>query len=245
MSQTRPKALTFDCYGTLIDWETGIWDAFQPALLAASRNDVTRSRLLAAYAEVESRIESEHPGLPYDQVLHRVHETLTEVLALEGVTPEMHTAFAHSLPHWPAFPDSADALRSLKYGGFRLFILSNVHEEGIAHSVRKLGVSFDGIFTAESIGSYKPDLRNFHYALDHIEGEFGIHADDVLHVAQSQYHDIVPAKSIGLRCAWIDRQGLRHGGEWGATSPVKDPPKPDLVFDCLTDLAIHFGAMPP
>lgn len=245
MPEIKPKALIFDCYGTLIDWETGIWDAFQPALLAAGRSDITRPRLLAAYAEAESRIEAEHPALPYDEVLRRVHEALTVAFSLANITRDMHTAFARSLPHWPAFPDSADALRALKEAGFKLFILSNVHEAGIAESVKKLGIAFDGIFTAEKIGTYKPDLNNFRYALEKLEKDFDIERDDVLHVAQSLFHDIAPARHLKLRCAWIDRQGLRHGGDWGATSPVENPPQPDFVFDTLADLAGHLGAMAP
>jgi len=135
------EALTFDCYGTLIDWESGIWDAFQPVLAANRRNDVTRALALSTFARLESEQESATPGFLYAELLSRVHAILAEALDLES-TKELDTDFGNSVPHWPAFADTADALRYLKTR-YKLVILSNVHREGLAASNRKLGVSFD------------------------------------------------------------------------------------------------------
>ena len=237
------RVLSFDCYGTLIDWETGIWDAFQPAIMASNRMDITRPRLLAAYAEAESEIERECPDLAYDAVLAAVHERLCRRFDLTGIVDEMHEAFAGSIRCWPAFADTADALRALSRR-FRLVILSNVHRAGIEASMRRLGVAFDAVLIAEDIGSYKPDPANFRALLNALGERFGVGPEGLLHVAQSLYHDIAPARRMGLRCAWIDRQRLRHGGHWGATPETAD--KAGLIaqvpaFDTLADLAEALG----
>ena len=232
------RVISFDCYGTLIDWETGIWEAFLPALRAAGRDDVDRAAVLDAYAAEESRVEHEHPALPYDRVLARVHAALCHRFGLTGATPDLHERFAASIADWPPFADTVEALRRLKRHR-RLVILSNVHEAGIAASLRRLGVEFDAVLTAEAIGRYKPDRACFEYLLEEIAARFGAGPDDLLHVAQSLWHDIAPATDMGLACAWIDRQGLRHGGAWGATPPA-DRDTADravAVFDTLRDLA--------
>ncbi len=237
------RVLSFDCYGTLIDWETGIWDAFQPALLVSGRSDITRARLLAAYAEAESAIERECPDLAYDAVLAAVHERLCRHFGLTGIGDAMHEDFAESIRCWPAFADTADALRALARQ-FRLVILSNVHRTGIEASMKRLGVAFDAVLIAEDIGSYKPDPANFHVLLAAVRDRLGTGPEGLLHVAQSLYHDIAPALQMGLRCAWIDRQGLRRGGHWGATPETAD--KTRLMakvpaFDALSDLAEALG----
>jgi 2-haloalkanoic acid dehalogenase type II len=241
------RVLSFDCYGTLIDWETGIWDAFQPALMAAGRRDITRERLLAAYADAESAIENACPDLAYDAVLAAVHERLCRHFALTGITDEMHEAFAESIRCWPAFADTADALRALA-GRFRLVILSNVHRAGIEASLRRLGTPFDAVLIAADIGSYKPDPENFRRLLALVKERFGAGPDNLLHVAQSLYHDIVPATRLGIACAWIDRQNLRHGGGWGATPRVKTPPEGlehIPAYPTLAALARALGCPPP
>ena len=152
------NALSFDCYGTLIDWETGIAEALRPL---SERSGVSADRLLEAYGPVEHAIEIEQPGLLYSRLLERVHERLS---AQFGVDPDDLAAakFGASVGDWPAFPDSAEALGYLKQH-FKLIILSNVDRQSFAASNRRLGVEFDHIFTAQDIGSYKPDLRNFEY----------------------------------------------------------------------------------
>lgn len=229
------KVLTFDCYGTLIDWETGIWDAFQPLLMANPGADVERGDLLSAYGPLEHRQESETPRHPYPEILARVHAALAAQFGLES-NASLDREFAESLPHWPAFADTAAALRYLKTR-FRLVILSNVNRAGIAASNRKLGVDFDAIYTAEDIGAYKPSDRNFQYLLESLQTDFGLLPGDVLHTAQSVFHDHVPARKFGLANAWIDRQRLSESGSWGATASVEEMPEFDFRFFSMGEMA--------
>ena len=160
---TEYKVLTFDCYGTLIDWETGIWDALQPLIMGDGDPGVTREAALSAFAKWEAHHEHASPGLRYPDLLARVHRSMAESLGLK-TSDALDAAFGASVPLWPAFPDTADALRVLKRH-YKLVILSNVHREGFAASNRKLGVAFDAVYTAEDIGSYKPADANFEYLL--------------------------------------------------------------------------------
>ena len=228
------EALSFDCYGTLIDWESGIWDALQPLLLAGAA-EVTRSAALIEFGRLEAAQEGETPGLRYPEILAKVHHDLAGTLGVP-TTDALDRAFGASVLNWPAFADSAGALASLK-GKFRLVILSNVDRDSFAASNRLLGVDFDAIYTAEDIGSYKPDPANFDYMVRHLEEDHGIGPDAILHVAQSLFHDHAPAKAAGLDTVWIDRQRLSTGGDWGATAPLDEPPTPDHVFFSMADLA--------
>ena len=165
-------------------------------------------------------------------MLERVHAGLSEQF---GVTPDAAeaAAFGASVGDWPAFPDSADALAYLKEH-FQLVILSNVDRKSFAGSNRRLGVEFDQILTAEEIGSYKPDLRNFEYLLARV-GEAGVAKDELLHVAQSLFHDHVPANRMGIASAWIDR---RHDKPGGGATIVPDPmPHYDFRFTSMRALA--------
>lgn len=229
------EVLTFDCYGTLIDWETGLWDALQPLLMANGTDEITRERALNVIAEVESAQQAETPRMLYSQILENVHRGVAKRFGLE-TSIDLDRAYGASLPHWPAFPDAADALRRLKRH-FKLVILSNVHRDGFAASNRKLGVEFDAIYTAEDIGSYKPDPRNFEYMLDRLNRDLGISRDGVLHTAQSLFHDHVQARAFGLANAWIDRQNLAAGGSWGATAKVTEQPSYDFHFTTLAAMA--------
>jgi 2-haloalkanoic acid dehalogenase type II len=229
------EVLSFDCYGTLIDWETGIWQALQPLLARNNAPDLSRSLALKAFAISESRHEAARPGFPYPEILAAVHQDLAEHLHLE-TDPEMDRTFGESVPLWPAFPDSAAALRDLG-SRFRLVILSNVDRAGFASSNVRLEGEFDAVYTAEDIGSYKPDPRNFQYMLDHLKADFGIGPRQVLHVAQSLYHDHVPAQKLGLDTVWIDRQRLSKGGDWGATSRVDAFSEPTFTFFNMAELA--------
>ena len=234
--------LTFDCYGTLIDWEAGIWDALQP-LLAANARDVDRQEALAVFGELEGDQQAQTPNMLYPDLLARVHLRLAERLNLD-TSAAVDTAFGASVPLWPAFQDSAHALRRLKTR-FRLVILSNVHRAGFAASNPKLGVAFDAVHTAEDIGSYKPDPRNFTYLLDRLAGQ-GIARERVLHVAQSLRHDHVPAGEAGLARCWIDRQHLAEGGSWGATAQVEEVPEVDFRFRSMAEFtdAVEAEAAP-
>jgi 2-haloalkanoic acid dehalogenase type II len=228
------EALSFDCYGTLIDWESGIWEALRP-LLNANESGAPRADVLAEFGRIESAREAATPNMRYSSLLVVVHHDLARALGLE-TTDDLDLAFGASVARWPAFDDSADALRSLAER-YRLVILSNVDRESFAASNQKLGVTFDAVYTAEDIGSYKPDPANFDYLLTHLAEDFQIRPESVLHVAQSLFHDHAPAKAAGLDTVWIDRQRLSNGGDWGATMPVEGPPVPDHVFFSMAELA--------
>ncbi|MEM7253101.1 MAG: haloacid dehalogenase type II [Pseudomonadota bacterium] len=232
---TDYKVLTFDCYGTLIDWESGIWDALQPLLLQNRCQDVVRAEGLRLFAKHETHQEHTTPDMTYPDLLRHTHRGIANELKLE-TSDELDIAFGQSVPFWPAFPDSADALRRLKRH-YRLVILSNVNRDGFAASNRRLGVEFDAIYTAQDIGSYKPNPANFDYMLSHLQDDFGLAQTDILHTAQSIHHDHIPAKRKGLDNAWIDRQRLSAGGSWGATANVSELPDYNFLFFTLMDMA--------
>ncbi len=160
----------------------------------------------------------------------------TRQLAIEwdvAADPAEHAAFGRSIADWPAFPDTVEALRYLKQH-FRLVILSNVDRSSFAATNDRLGVAFDAIYTAQDIGSYKPDQRNFLYLVDRVT-EQGIPKDRMLHVAQSLFHDHVPAQALGIASAWIDRRHDATG--WGATAPVSPDVRYNFHFTSLGALA--------
>jgi 2-haloacid dehalogenase len=224
------KVLSFDCYGTLIDWESGILAALAP--LAAKCVPVPAAEaLLASYARLESAQEAETPGLIYRALLTRVHARIAAELGVKAADAE-HAAFGASIGAWPAFPDSPQALAYLKRH-FKLVILSNVDRESFRASNVRLGVEFDAILTAQDIGSYKPDPRNFAALIAKV-AELGYGKGELLHVAQSLYHDHVPAQQAGLKTAWIDRRGGRDGG---ATPTPKGEVRPDARYASLAALA--------
>jgi 2-haloacid dehalogenase len=225
------SVLTFDCYGTLIDWETGLSEALAPWLGRAGV-EVERNRVLETFGELESAQQAATPSMRYPELLAKVHLGLAERF---GVAPEPEAAeeFGASIGNWPAFPDSAKALAYLKQH-YQLVILSNVDRASFARSNAKLGVTFDAICTAEDIGSYKPDPRNFDYLLRHL-AERGLAKDQILHTAQSLHHDHIPAKRIGLATCWIHRRAGKKGH--GAT-PVPDiEVRPDFQFESLAAMA--------
>ncbi|MFC1680635.1 haloacid dehalogenase type II [Pseudomonadota bacterium] len=229
------KALTFDCYGTMIDWESGIWDALQPLIARNSREDITREVALAKFAVVETEQEIKTPDMLYPELLSHVHHAIAKEFEMDS-SDELDSAFGLSVPHWPAFPDSADALRKLK-NHFRLIILSNVHREGFSASNKKLGVDFDAVYTAEDIGSYKPNIANFEYMLTHLKSDFDLDTPEILHTAQSLHHDHVSATKVGLSKVWIDRQNLANSNNWGATAVVDSRPDVDFRFSTLMEMA--------
>jgi 2-haloalkanoic acid dehalogenase type II len=224
------EALSFDCYGTLIDWESGILAGLEP-LLARSGVRPSRDGVLEAFARLEVCQQATTPDMVYSAVLAEVHGQLA---AAWGVARDLaeDAAFGRSIVDWPAFPDSVEALRYLKQH-FRLMILSNVDRESFKASNARLGVTFDAIYTAQDVGSYKPDRRNFDYLLDHVR-ELGTGREELLHVAQSLFHDHVPAQEVGLKSAWIDRR--QGSGGWGATAPVSPDVRYDFRFTSLAGL---------
>lgn len=224
--------LTFDCYGTLIDWEAGILAALRPWLVGAGVK-ASDDELLENYGACEHEVETRMPGAPYPVILAHTHEALGGRF---GAASELadRDAFGASVRDWPAFPDSAEALKYLKEY-FNLVILSNIDKASFAQSEKRLGVKFDAVYTAEDIGSYKPDPKNFHYMLTHLEAGLGVAPADVLHVAQSLFHDHVPAQAIGLKTCWIDRRAGKQGA--GAT-PIPDGDiEYDLRFTSMGELA--------
>jgi 2-haloacid dehalogenase len=222
--------LTFDCYGTLIDWESGLWAALAPL---AKKGRHGREAALMAFSDVETDQERQTPSLKYSTLLATVHARLANAWGVEAKAAE-HEAFGASIPDWPAFADSASALKYLKRH-YKLVILSNVDSKSFAASNKKLGVAFDAIYTAEDIGSYKPDPRNFDHMLRHLKRDLGIGKEEVLHTAQSLHHDHVPASRAGLARAWIDRRYGRDGS--GATKAVTRPPKVHFHFRSLGEMA--------
>ena len=216
------EALTFDCFGTLIDWETGILRGLHSTLDSHGFN-APDDELLELYATAEESAEA-GPYLRYREVLARC---LGEVGRHYGVEVDDAAAatFGGSVGDWPAFPDSSAALRKLKTR-FRLGVITNCDDDLFAAANRTLGVEFDWIVTAQSAGSYKPNRRNFETAF----ARLALPRDKILHVAQSLFHDHVPAQELGLASVWIDRRHDRPGS--GATPPatvIPDATFPDMA----------------
>jgi 2-haloacid dehalogenase len=230
MRLTGFKALTFDCYGTLIDWESGIWAALQPLL---GEGGPGRDEALEAFGRIESAQQAATPGLLYPKLLAGVHKQLAAHLGL-ATDPAMDARFGASVPDWPAFADSPEALAGLKRQ-FKLVILSNVDRAGFAASNRRLGVAFDAVYTAEDIGAYKPAPGNFAYLLEHVKRDLGLDKGDILHTAQSLFHDHAPARDFGLATCWIDRRKGQVG--WGATAPPPAGVQTDFHFASLAEMA--------
>ena len=224
------KVLTFDCYGTLIDWETGIVNALRP-LLSKLSPGISKEAALEAFAGHESAQESETPGMIYSELLSAVHRRLAREWGAK-IGESANVAFGQSVGDWPEFPDSPAALRYLKQY-HKLVILSNVDRASFARSNKRLGVEFDAIYTAQDIGSYKPDPRNFSFMLEKLASQ-GYRKQDILHVAQSLFHDHAPANRVGLASAWIDRRHDRQG--WGATMKPESAPRYDFRYASMAEL---------
>jgi 2-haloacid dehalogenase len=222
---SRFDALTFDCYGTLIDWERGLADAFRPVLQAhgVERED---EDVLTRYARHEATLQA-GPYLRYRDVVGEALRRVAGELGFEPSATEL-AAFSGSVADWPAFPDAADALARLGRR-FGLGVITNCDDDLFAASNRRLGEQFEWVVTAEQVGSYKPDARNFHAAFERI----GLPQERILHVAQSVFHDHVTAKQLGLATVWIDRRGER-------ASPDTRPPAeaaPDATFPDMASFA--------
>jgi 2-haloacid dehalogenase len=225
------EALSFDCYGTLIDWESGLSAVLVP--WARDRGlTLTGEQLLAEYAALEAAVEAERPEEIYPEVLAESMQRLGTKLRAE-VTGEDAARLARSVPDWPAFPDSRDALLDLDER-FRLIVLSNVDRASFAASRTWLGATFASVITAEDVGSYKPSQANFD-ALITEAARLGIGPGRLLHVAQSLFHDHVPAKKAGLPTVWINRRHDRPG--WGATPRPPAPVTPDWEFPSMAAFA--------
>ncbi|MBV8190417.1 MAG: haloacid dehalogenase type II [Alphaproteobacteria bacterium] len=231
MRLTDFKALTFDCYGTLIDWETGMVEALRP-LTGKLAKPLSRNAVLEAHARHESEQQAQTPGKLYRELLAIVYRRLAEEWRVSVDWSEC-VAYGRSVRDWPAFPDSSGALRYLKEH-YKLVILSNVDNESFSFSNQKLGVAFDAIYTAEDIGSYKPSPGNFQYMLKQLWA-IGVKPDEVLHTAESLFHDHQPANQMGLASCWIYRRHKDEG--FGATMNPGAMPHYDFRFTSLAELA--------
>ncbi len=223
------EVLTFDCYGTLIDWESGICDALYP-ILANHRIEITTDQALELYGELESQAERGEYH-EYKTVLRMVLEGIGSRLGF-APTPMELQHFSESVKDWPAFPDSARALQALKQK-YKLAIISNIDDDLFAFSAQRLQTQFDWVITAQQAQSYKPSPANFRLAFERI----GLPKNKILHVAQSLFHDIVPAKALGLSTVWINRRYNKVG--FGATPSAQA--HPDLEVQDLQTLAAKMG----
>src|SRR5260221_10251966 len=221
-------ALTFDCYGTLIDWESGMARAPLPAV-AQPAAEVSGESWLEGDGRIEHDVEAAHPKMLYSEILRRTYLALAKE---SGIMPDeaAAAAYAASIRDWPAFSDTAASLQYLKRH-YKLVILSNVDRASFRGSLPKLGVEFDAVLTAEEIGSYKPDRRNFHYMISKL-AETGVPKERILHTAQSLFHDHVPAKELGLTTAWINR---RHGKKGTGATKAVGAVTPDFTFNSLAE----------
>jgi 2-haloacid dehalogenase len=201
------EVLTFDCYGTLIDWETGLWDSLRPVFVN-HQSSITKEDALELYGELESAAErGEYRD--YRSILRTVLLKLGGRLGFTPTEAEL-LRFSESVKDWPAFPDSASALRELKRR-YKLAVISNIDNDLFAASAERLRTRFDWVITSQEVKTYKPSLNNFRIALERL----AVPKNKVLHVAQSLFHDIVPAKALGLSTVWVNRRHDKEG--FGAT----------------------------
>ncbi|MEH1902601.1 MAG: haloacid dehalogenase type II [Nostoc sp.] len=219
------KALTFDCYGTLIDWENGILGVLKPLLLVHNTN-LDNDQILELFAKFEAELENGE-YIKYREVLKRVVQKFGERFGFEPTADELNS-LADSIQHWLPFPDTVEALRILT-SKFKLVIISNVDDDLFAFSAKHLDVEFDQIITAEQAKSYKPSLNNFRVAIERID----LPLEQILHVAASVYHDIVTAKSLGLSTVWVNRRADQKG----VNSTGSAVSQPDLEVADLKTLA--------
>jgi putative hydrolase of the HAD superfamily len=224
------EALTFDCYGTLIDWESGMIEALKPLTSKVSR-PLTRDAILKAHARHESSQQIQTPTKLYRELLATVYRRLAEEWGVAASWSDC-IAYGRSIRNWPAFADSASSLRYLKRH-YKLAILSNVDGESFSFSNEKLGVDFDAVYTAEDCGSYKPSSRNFEYMLANLK-TLGMEKSRILHTAESLFHDHGPANQHGLASCWIHRRHDKRGS--GATMALTQTPRYDFRFESLADL---------
>ena len=225
MDFSRFTTISFDCYGTLIDWEAGILPALR-SVLGRHGKTLTDAAILELYGEFEAEAES---GLyrKYRDVLSAVVRAFGLRLGFQPDAVDI-SALSESVPSWPPFSDTAEALRRLKKR-YWLAIISNIDDDLFAETRKHLGVDFDAVITAEQACSYKPSPRNFELAL----GALAIPRDRLLHVGQSIYHDIIPAQSLGLSTVWVNRKSARPG--IGAVRAAEG--RPDLEVPDLATLA--------
>ncbi len=222
------RLITFDCYGTLIDWETGMLAGLRPLL----SSDVSDAKILEWYGEIEAQLES-GPYLRYREVLQRIAQELGRRVIAE-VQEQAAARFAQSLVTWEPFPDTVTSLQALSRK-FQLGIISNVDDDLFAETRKKLVVDFTVVVTAQQVQSYKPSLRNF----EEMMRRSGVPKENIVHAGQSVYHDVMSARQLGLRSVWVDRPSRRPG--IGAV--IRAEGEPDLKVQSLAELAQALGAI--
>jgi 2-haloacid dehalogenase len=230
MKLSNFKALTFDCYGTLIDWESGMVEALKP-LTSRMKQALPRDRILEAHARHESSQQAYTPAMKYSELLAVVFRRLAEEWGVAASWDECQ-AYGNSVKDWPAFSDSVEALAYLKKH-FKLVILSNIDNASFAPSNQRLQIMFDAIYTAQDVGSYKPSDRNFDYMIAKLQS-LGIAKSEILHTAESLFHDHAPANKHGLASCWIYRRHDQQG--FGATMNPGATPKHNFRFHSMADL---------
>ncbi len=231
MALTERKVMTFDVVGTLIDFETGILDYIRSKAEAAGV-DPTDRQILEAYARGEDRQHHETPRLPFPSMMAPIYRDMAASLGLPSGEDDARN-FRLSIPRWPAFPDSVAALKHLRRR-FYLVAMTNSDNWALSHFAKTLDQPFDDLVTAEMVGWNKPDPQVFAFVRGRLSKE-GYAFDDILHVAQSQYHDIEVAMRLGYQTCWIER---RMGKEGAGGTPVSgDYVKPHYHFATLAQLA--------
>ena len=225
---SRYQWMSFDCYGTIVDWETGISDAVA-GICARHGLEKTREEILALFADSEPKVQTSGEFLDYRRVLRDVLAIMARQLGI-ALSGNEADALSDSLPRWPVFPDAVAALRTLQTR-YQLAIISNVDDDLFQQTQDVLGVSFDAVVTSLQARSYKPDLRNFHLAQERM----GVESANWLHVGESLHHDIGPANLLGLDSVWVNRPD--RGGGTRPTDAVPSLVVPTLVVPTLAELA--------
>ncbi len=231
MDLTKFEALSFDCYGTLIDWEAGLASVLAPWARKVGL-ELTDEELLLAYGQQEAAVERETPTALYPEVLAEAFRRTGQGFG-RPVTAAWAERLGQSVPAWPTFEDSPEALAVLA-DHYKLIIVSNVHRDGFAGSNRQLKGRFAAVITAQDVGGYKPADNHFRALLATL-GSLGIRREQLIHVAQSLFHDHAPARKAGLASIWINRRHNRPG--WGATPQPSGEVAYDLEFNSMKDLA--------
>jgi len=232
MQIENKKVLTFDCYGTLIDWEKGILDVLQP-ILWANGLKISDDEILITFGQTEHVIQAGSPGMLYGKVLEEVMFKFGEKYGFNP-TEAQAESFSLSIKKWKPFPDTFAALQKLTRF-YKIIIVSNIDNTSIASTMPLLGVDFYKIFTAQEIGAYKPDEKVFRYVFEKLSNE-GLQKNDILHVAESIFHDHIPAKKLNLDSVWINRRFDKNTG--GATPDTDNSFIPNLQFNTLLDFAV-------
>ncbi|KAL2867345.1 putative haloalkanoic acid dehalogenase [Aspergillus lucknowensis] len=240
MSLKDYRLLTFDVYGTLVDWESGIVSALSPVLAANNATTkFTKTEILTVYSTLEKEQQSKTPEMIYSTLLATIYPTLLNQLGLPPPTDAECATFGESIGLWPPFPDTVAALHRLRRQ-YKLVVLSNVDRASFAktNAGSLQGFAFDQVITAQDVGSYKPDLRNFRFMLDAVRERFAVQSGEVLQTAQSQFHDHAPARKVGVKSVWI----VRPGAAMGNVDPAEEIY--DWKFDTLGEMADALEAEP-